>query len=48
MNDEIQTRNFSLAFNLIYHYTIKSIVSILCFHYSCIIINKEEFDYLRH
>jgi hypothetical protein len=38
---EIQTRNLSLAHTLLYHYTTTSIVSILCFHSSCTITNRE-------
>jgi hypothetical protein len=41
INGEIWTRNLSLAHTLLYNYTTTSIISILRFHFSCTITNRE-------
>jgi hypothetical protein len=41
VNIEIRTRNLSFAHTLLYHYTTTSIMSILHFHSSCTITNRE-------
>jgi hypothetical protein len=38
--NEIRIRNLSLAYTLLYNYTTTSIVSILCFYFSCTITNE--------